>query len=108
MAFSYHRCLVIKYRLPDSCKISLGHKSRPFFKISPLVINDADFKMLLTEKMDHWKYIRNKYDYDISEWWENIVKPGMKKLAIEKQKDINKSRRGMLNLLYIRQICTYY
>ena len=47
--------------------------------------------MLLTEKMDHWKYIRNKYDYDILEWWENIVKPGMKKLAIEKQKDINKS-----------------
>ena len=60
--------------------------------------------MLLTEKMDHWKYIRNKYNYDILEWWENIVKPGLKKLAIEKQKDINKSRRGMLNLLYIRQI----
>ena len=101
VAFSDHRCLVIKYRLPDSCKKSLGPKSRPFFKISPLVINDADFKMLLTEKMDHWKYIRNKYNYDILEWWENIVKPGMKKLAIEKQKDINKSRRGMLNLLYI-------
>ena len=36
-------------------------------------------------------------------WWELIVKPGIKKLAIQRSKEINREKRGQLNLLLLRQ-----
>ena len=36
-------------------------------------------------------------------WWEVLVKPGIKKLAIERTKELNKERKSLLNLLMMRQ-----
>ena len=36
-------------------------------------------------------------------WWEDIVKPNIKKLLIERGKEVATERRGTLNLLLIRQ-----
>ena len=36
-------------------------------------------------------------------WWENIVKPGIKKLALKRGRDIFKARHEELNLLRLRQ-----
>ena len=35
--------------------------------------------------------------------WELIVKPGVKKIAMDRSKEINKDKRGVLNLLLLRQ-----
>lgn len=40
---------------------------------------------------------------DVLSWWELIVKPGVKKLLIERGKEMNKSGREELNLLLLRQ-----
>ena len=37
------------------------------------------------------------------DWWEDIIKPGTKKLLIERGKEMSKENRGRLNLLLIRQ-----
>ena len=49
-----------------------------------------------------WNNIRS-YGLDTLIWWENIVKPGVKKLAMKRGRDIQKSNREELNLLRIRQ-----
>ena len=36
-------------------------------------------------------------------WWEKIVKPGVRKIAMERSKEINTDRRSELNLLLLRQ-----
>ena len=38
---------------------------------------------------------------DILTWWEVLVKPGIKKLALQRSKELNRERRGELNLLFL-------
>ena len=37
-------------------------------------------------------------------WWEKVVKPGVKKLGLQRSKEINKEKREALNLLLLRQV----
>ena len=37
-------------------------------------------------------------------WWEKLVKPGIRKIAMQRSKEINLARREELNLLLLRQI----
>ena len=39
----------------------------------------------------------------VMSWWEIIVKPGVKKIAMNRSKEINRERKGELNLLLLRQ-----
>ena len=36
-------------------------------------------------------------------WWEHMVKPGIKKLALDRTKELNKSKKEELNLFLITQ-----
>ena len=36
-------------------------------------------------------------------WWQHLVKKGILQLARERKREMNKERRGLLNLLLIRQ-----
>jgi hypothetical protein len=36
-------------------------------------------------------------------WWEEIYKPGVKKSAMQRRKELNWERRGELNQLMVRQ-----
>jgi hypothetical protein len=40
---------------------------------------------------------------DTLSWWELIVKPGTRKLLIERGKEMNRERNSLLNLLMLRQ-----
>ena len=40
---------------------------------------------------------------DVLTWWELVVKPGIKRLAIHRGKEINRGKRGELNLLLLQQ-----
>ena len=52
--------------------------------------------------MNDWIEIKD-LGLDILQWWEIVVKPGIKKLAIIRSKQMNKEKRGVLNFLLIRQ-----
>ena len=99
ISWSDHLALVSSYRLPDSLAKNSSVKSKPVFKISPNVIDDNVFQDQLRAAVSHWTELRSYYSYSILQWWEYLVKPGIRKLAITRSKEIKKSRRGRLNFL---------
>ena len=52
-----------------------------------------------------WKEVRD-CGLDILTWWELVVKPGIRRLAMERSREINYEKRGELNMLFIRQAYT--
>ena len=65
-------------------------------------IKDQIFIGLLKEKMAEWNNVKQS-GVDIMLWWDLLVKPGIKKLLINRGKEIKQERLGALNLLMLRQ-----
>ena len=80
----------------------LSPKSRPLFKIKPEVIRDQTFQDRLKDSLIDWQEVRD-LGLDVLTWWKVMVKQGIKKLAIKRSKQMNRERRGELNLLFLRQ-----
>ena len=105
LAFSDHLGLIVRFCLPDPISRILGPKSRPSFRLKPEIIKDNIFQERLEEAMATWERVRSfQGAVDTLFWWENMVKPGIKKLGIQRSKEINKVRREELNLLLLRQV----
>ena len=102
VSFSDHLAFVVSLSLPPPMVKILSPRSRPVFKIKPEVIKDKEFQDRLALSMSDWEEV---YDLglDILTWWESLVKPGIKKIALQRSKEMNRERRGELNLLLIRQ-----
>ena len=56
--------------------------------------------------MTSWERVRSFQgdQMDTLFWWEKMVKPGIKKIGIQRSKEINKERREELNLFLLRQM----
>ena len=102
LAFSDHFGLLTSFSLPDQMSRLLNPRSRPFFRTRPEVVVDRDFIESLEEKMSEWKAVKDQ-GVDVLIWWEKLVKPGIRRLAITRGKEMNRDRRGFLNLLLVRQ-----
>ena len=102
VSFSDHLAYVVNYSLPVPMARILSPRSRPLFKIKPEVIKDQLFKERLADSMLDWQEVQD-LGLDVLTWWELLVKPGIKKLAIQRSKEMNRDRRGELNLLLLRQ-----
>ena len=104
LAFSDHFAHVVEFLVPDNFYSILSPKYRPVFKVSAEVIKDKVFKARLTESVQMWEQVRS---FDTQQgtlnWWENLVKPGIRKIALERAKEINIEKKESLNLLLIRQ-----
>ena len=77
-------------------------KSRPFYKIRPEIVRDNVFQERLSSSMKVWQEVKS-YGVPILTWWEFLVKPGIRKLALERGKEMSKARRSFLNLLMMKQ-----
>ena len=88
--------------VPASIHKILSPKHKPQFKSKPEVITDPAFIERLKAKMSEWELVREAGAYTMS-WWELLVKPGIKKLLIERGKELNHLKNGRLNLLLLRQ-----
>ena len=105
IAFSDHLAHVVTFLIPEMEKF-VSPKTRPFYKTSPEVVLDKVFQDRLKVAMVSWQEVHDM-GLNILPWWELIVKPGIKKLAIVRSKEINKRKRGRLNALLIQQsFCT--
>ena len=106
IAFSDHLGLIVRVCLPESSSRILGPKSRASFRLKPEVIMDNIFKERLAEAMTSWERVRSFQgdQMDTLFWWEKMVKPGIKKIGIQRSKEINKERREELNLFLLRQM----
>ena len=87
---------------PASIDKILSPKHKPQFKSKPEVITDTAFIERLKAKMSEWEQVKEAGANTMS-WWELLVKPGIKKLLIERGKELNHEKNGRLNLLLLRQ-----
>ena len=88
--------------IPSLSSSLLSPRLRPMFKVRPEVILDKIFQEQLAESMADWREVKDQ-GLDVLMWWEIVVKPGVKKLAMQRSKEINRQRRGEINLLLIQQ-----
>ena len=102
IAVSDHLAQIYTMRTPASINKSMSPKHKPLFKSKPEVITDAIFKERLASKLMEWEQVREA-GANIIPWWELMVKPGIKKLLIERGKEMNHLKNGHLNLLLLRQ-----
>ena len=98
IAFSDHMAYVVSFSLPTPSARIFSPRSRPLFKIRPEVICDSVFQEWLAVSMADWKEVK-ELGLDVLQWWEILVKPGIKKLAIKRSKELNREKRGELNFL---------
>ena len=102
VAFSDHLSLVIRVKIPEQLSRLRSPQSKPLFKANPEVVVDDIFQARLKEAFKNWSEVKNRR-VDVLTWWELLVKPGIRKLLIERGKEMCKERRGLLNLLLLRQ-----
>ena len=107
IAFSDHFAHVVEYLVPEKLKYLVSPKCRPSFRIQAEVIKDEVFKERLAASIQMWDRVR-EFNDNISgsatlSWWEQLVKPGIRKLALERTKEMYTCRKEVLNLLLIRQ-----
>ena len=102
ISFSDHLSQRLVYTLPSPLDRRIAPKPSPQFKIPPEVVNDSKFTELLQVKLDIW--IQALEDgADPMTWWQHLVKKGILQLARERKREMSKERRGLLNLLLVRQ-----
>ena len=101
ISFSDHLSQRLVYTLPSPLDRKIAPKPSPQFKIPPEVVNDSKFTELLQVKLDIWNQVLEA-GADPMTWWQHLVKKGILQLAREQQREMNKERGGLLNLLLVR------
>ena len=102
LAFSDHHAHVVTLCLPDPFSRLICPRAKPLFRIKAEVVQDSVFKASLTEAMTCWQSVRS-FGMDVLTWWELLVKPGIRKLAQKRSREMTKLRQEELNLLRLRQ-----
>ena len=52
--------------------------------------------------MIEWQEVRG-FGVSLLTWWEVLVKPGIRKLALERGRELSRAKQSVLNLLIMRQ-----
>ena len=80
---------IVSIEVPDQLARILCPKSRPCYKIKQDVVQDQIFQERLEDSMESWQEIKS-FGLDVVPWWELIVKPGVRQLAMQRSKEMNK------------------
>ena len=104
VVMSDHFMLEVNYILQEPFNLFYIPKPKLPFKIKPEIVNDPDFVLEIQENIQIWKNLWELYKYDILDWWEFMIKPGIRRIAIKYSRIINKRKNGRLNLLLLKQI----
>ena len=82
--------------MPHDCHKVFLPKSLPYFKMKEEVIRDEIFQKRLEKMMNAWKLARMNGDKMTT--WECIIKPGIMKLAKERQCELKEEKKGRLGV----------
>ena len=109
MAFSDHFAHVVEFAVPFQMKTIFSPNQRPSLKIRPDVVKDSVFKERLRLSLQHWEQIlefsHQTHDQSnfLIRWWEILVKPGIRQIAINRTKELRDLNIQVLNFHLIRQ-----
>ena len=104
LSFSDHWGHIIKIKIHDDITILQCPRPKSDFKIKTKIVDDISFQKEVATSLEYWKYLKEKYDHNILEWWEFIVKKGIRDIAIDHTREQNKENQGKLNLLMLTQL----
>ena len=90
IAFSHHWGQTVKIQLTENITTLQCPKPKNDFKIRKEIVDNEEFQEEFIQEYTHWEFLKEKYNYNILEWWECIVKPGIKSIAIKHTKEENK------------------
>ena len=99
VSFSDHLAHVITLDT-SSIKSLNNHRKRSLYKIKHFVIEDVIFQSNVRNSFQEWLILKDGLSPTF--WWENIVKPGIKYIALSREKEINRQRRRKLAALQLR------
>ena len=102
LAFSDHHAHVVTVELPDPFARLMCPRPFPSFRIKAEVVKDETFQLQLCEAMETWQSVRS-FGLDVLTWWEHLVKPGIKKLAQHRSRELSRVSKEELNLFRLRQ-----
>ena len=102
LAFSDHLAHIVKVSVPDQLARMFSPRSRPLFKIKEEVARDILFQDNVKVAMEEWEQVKQA-GLPLLSWWELIVKPGIRNIAMSRSKEINQGKKIHLNLLLLRQ-----
>ena len=103
VAFSDHLGLTTEVKLSGHVSTDACIPKRVMnMKISNEVACDKVFKDRVAEAFPLWEEIL-KNGLDILTWWELVIKPGVKEIAVERTKEINRDKKGELNMYLVKQ-----
>ena len=101
-AFSDHFGLLTQVKVPYHAYYKDIDCSPRTSKVSNEVARDKTFHEQVSMAMTDWKRILEN-GLCILTWWELIVKPGIRHIAVKRSRDLQREQRGELNLLLIKQ-----
>ena len=85
--------MFVEFSVPNFLQRQNIPRGQSQFKIKDEVSKDEVFKAEVKLVMNNWKEIQAK-GLGILKWWEYVVKPGLRRLAISRQKEINNEKKG--------------
>ena len=99
VSFSDHLAHVITFDT-STLKDQNNNRKRSLYKIKHFIIEDHIFQNKFRDSFLEWLVLKDGLSPTF--WWENIVKPGIKDIALSREKEINGQRRRKLAALQLR------
>jgi len=99
VSFSDHLAHVITFDTSSS-QSKKSNRKKSLYKIKHFVIEDDIFQNNVRISFPEWIILKDGLSPTF--WWENIVKPGIKSIALSREKEINEKRRRKLAALQLR------
>ena len=100
ISFSDHLAHVITFNTPTFRNRNKAYR-KSLYKIKHFVIEDEKFQKNVRNSFQEWLLMKDGLSPPF--WWENVVKPGIRDLALSREKEkINVRRRKKLAALQLR------
>ena len=102
VAFFDHLAHTVKVKILEPMSKMCSPRSHLLFKIRQELVGDQIFQERVHSAMGQWEEVKRE-GLPVPMWLEIIVKPGIRKIAMDRSKEMNEFRRGRLNLFILRQ-----
>ena len=100
LSFSDHLAHVVQYQLSHEMCQKENPRKRAIYKIKHWLVKDIIFQDRIRKEFESWMEMKDHFS--ALNLWEEVVKPGIKQLAIQREREINLERNQELQALQLK------
>ena len=100
LSFSDHLGHVVNLIISGEQYQKENPRRRSIYKIKHWLLNDTIFLDSIRQEFDSWSELKDHFSPIY--FWEEVVKPGVRKIAIKREKEINQERNQELQALQLK------